>query len=556
MKKRSLIVLSFIATLLLNNFANAGVSLKNGNFFIGYSDLVFSGGLEPKIERVYNSKSSYNGFFGFGWGSDYETHLKISADGSVVMYENGGGSQNRFTPPNMSKADVEKAVDEIIAIKQKSGLSGSALAEEKNRLLTDARYRNDVWQSLYEKKLVKSRELKPGTILTSAKFNYQTLTYTGSGYIRNFENGQVQTFDKQGKLIKWADKNNNYLVFSYDQRGMLSQIRDNFNRTIKLFFNAQGHLEKAVGDGGKVAEYKYNGDELVYSKDAANNEYRYRYSQNQRHNLVEIKYTDNTTFQLGYHDLNKCENVKWVKERDNTVTQYDYTGDCNGGLEHATIVTVRDSEGKEISKTKYTYIEKVKADGERYTYKLIEESDGVKTETTYNECCGLPLEIVRNGEKTSFTYDTYGHVIKKITPTEVTELTYGTKSKKVEKVVKYSKSNPNEVSWVQYTYDDKGNLMTAKNNEGKAVRLVYDHQGRIQAMIDHEKRQLTFVYNEANRPVEIKDPQVGSIKVQYNSYGDIVKVDSAGGRTVASKVTMAFQNLIDLIRPAGVNLGF
>src|SRR4051812_6430939 len=83
---------------LLPAAAHANVSLKNGNFFIGYTDIIYPGGFEPKIERVYNSKTPYNGIFGWGWGNEYEVYLTVSADGSVVVHEYGGGAENRFSP--------------------------------------------------------------------------------------------------------------------------------------------------------------------------------------------------------------------------------------------------------------------------------------------------------------------------------------------------------------------------------------------------------------------------------------------------------------------------
>jgi len=53
--------------------AFAEVSLKNGNFFTGSKDIVYPGGFEPKVERVYNSKTSYKGVFGNGWGNRFDT---------------------------------------------------------------------------------------------------------------------------------------------------------------------------------------------------------------------------------------------------------------------------------------------------------------------------------------------------------------------------------------------------------------------------------------------------------------------------------------------------
>jgi hypothetical protein len=44
--------------------------------------------------------------------------------------------------------------------------------------------------------------------------------------------------------------------------------------------------------------------------------------------------------------------------------------------------------------------------------------------------------------------------------------------------------------------------------------------------------------------------------ISYRNSGEIDKVESSGGRKVASQVSGAFQNLVELIRPAGVSLSF
>lgn len=85
--KKSLIALS-----LMPMMAFGGVNLKNGNFYITYTDIIVPGGdHDLEVTRTYNSKSTDNGWFGFGWGSLYETKLMVSADGSVVVMENGSG---------------------------------------------------------------------------------------------------------------------------------------------------------------------------------------------------------------------------------------------------------------------------------------------------------------------------------------------------------------------------------------------------------------------------------------------------------------------------------
>jgi hypothetical protein len=44
--------------------------------------------------------------------------------------------------------------------------------------------------------------------------------------------------------------------------------------------------------------------------------------------------------------------------------------------------------------------------------------------------------------------------------------------------------------------------------------------------------------------------------VEYTVTGEIKRVDSTAGRKIALQVTSAFQNLLDIIRPAGVSLSF
>ena len=100
----------------------------------------------------------------------------------------------------------------------------------------------------------------------------------------------------------------------------------------------------------------------------------------------------------------------------------------------------RTRQSKRISLSKYEYFVKHKANGEEWQYKMITDIDGDHTETAYNECCGMPLLIKHNTEETSFEYDTKGHVTKKITPTEITELVYDQAVGKVAKVTRYPKT--------------------------------------------------------------------------------------------------------------------
>src|SRR4051812_17273116 len=174
--------------------ALANVSLKNGNFFIGYTDIIYPGGFEPKMERVYNSKTPFKGMFGFGWGNEYEVFLTVSADGSVVVHEYGGGAEKRFSPIAFKSEELEKAVESIGAVAQKAGVAGTAeqLASYKKHLRTDAAFRNDEWEKFRSQNKLQPRQLANNAKLTSNRFSYQFITKTTNGYVRTFDTGKTE----------------------------------------------------------------------------------------------------------------------------------------------------------------------------------------------------------------------------------------------------------------------------------------------------------------------------------------------------------------------------
>lgn len=540
--------------------AQAGVSLKNGNFFMSYTDLAYPGGFEPKVERVYNSKSAFKGSFGWGWGYEFDVKLSTAADGSVVINEYGGGAENVFTPVGFTAAKLDQAVNQLAEASRKAGtIAGgpTQFAAYKQRLKSDVSFRNAEWANLLRLRKVEARKVADGTQFQSVKFTYQYVTKTKEGYVRVFDNGRVERFGEDGKLSRVSDKSGGWIQFTYGKEGRIEKWADNLNRKAFYTYNNQGLIEKIQGESGKVAEYRYNDQaELVSSKDVDGNAYTYKYDSAKRHNMTEIGYSDRTKLQIEYYPIDKKENVKKLVDRDGTVTEYGYDLGTTDKSRFAVSVNVKDSKGKPLSSSSYEYFTKVRASGEEWTQKLVTTLDGDRTETVYNEGFGLPVSIKRAGETVAFEYDGKGRVTRKSTPTEITKLSYDAKLSKVARVDRTPVGKQGKPSWSVFKYDEKANLVTAQNSGGQAVRLFYDPQGRIKTMVDQAKKRIDFKYDENSKPIEIIDPQLGSINVTYNNAGEVKNVDSRAGRKIAMEVTSQFQNLLDIIRPAGVNLSF
>ena len=537
--KKVLIALSLVPMM-----AMGGVNLKNGNFYITYTDIIVPGGdHDLEVTRTYNAKSTENGWFGYGWGSLYETKLVVSADGSVVVIENGSGAQTRFIPKE--SINVDSASKKIVeAMRKKEPMSEASLTALTTRLKNDAELRQ-----AYSKKYNVETKLADGTTLYSNDRGIQNIQKVKEGYKRSNADGRTDFFDNDGKIVRITDKNGYAISFEY-KANQVYAIKDTQAKQILLEWNPDGKIKSASSAGDKKTNYTYDTKgNLVQSMDVGGNSYKYDYDGN--HNLTSITYIDNSKMQIKY---DKNASATEVIERNGESTKYKYDNNPkNPDLHYWTTVTKKPLEGPE-SVNRYEYEIKSKPDGQQYTYRIATETDGLKTETIYSECCSLPLKITRGKEVTTFEYNSKGLLTKKTsTKGEFVQLDYDEKINKITKVV-------NNDGWTTFQYDKIGNLSKAVNSSGKSVLLIYDRLGKITKMIDQEKndeksrRTLSFKYNSMGKPVEIEMEKVGIINVAYDNYGEIKKVESKAGAKMALQVTQAFQSLLSIVKPAGVNL--
>lgn len=535
--------LLIVFSLLFSQFALSGVNLKNGNFYISYTDIVVPGGGQKlEITRTYNSKATDVGWFGFGWGSDFETSLKVSADGSVVIHENGAGGKTRFTPK--SSVDATTAAKKIIeAMKKKTTLSGKAEEELLKRLEGNAELRH-----AYALNFKVESKLAAGTVLYSNQRGMQQVHVTKDGYKRVFADGRHEFFDKDGHLVQIKHKNGYEVKLVYDKNGTLKSIKDSMAKQLYFEFYADGRVKSIWSAGDRKTLYKYKDNDLIYAQDIAGNVYGYSYQKN--HYMTGIIYADKSFMKVSYNPKNFF--VSEVKDRNGETTKYSYESNPKKpDFHYWTLVSKKGYNGKDVT-NRYEYEIKSRPDGSQYTYRILTEINGISTETIYSECCSLPLKIARGKHVTTFEYNGDGLLTKKTsTRGDFVNIEYDKNLKKISKVV-------NNKGSTSFQYDKKGNLIKAWNNT-RGVLLVYDRNGKITKMIDsnskdNSKKTLSFVYNSLGKPVKISIEKVGEISVSYDNYGEIKKVYSKAGHKMALQVTQAFQNLLSIVKPAGVNL--
>lgn len=529
------------------------VSPQNGNLTLKLTDVSYAGGLGLKLERVYNSKTPYRGMFGWGWGTELELYLDVLGDGSVVVHEYGGGAENMFVPASLASAEIDAAVERLVAARRgERALPADSAIGYAARLRDDAIFRSEEWTRLVRAGKLAARALPEGTRLRSLRFGRQEIVRTATGWVRKGDDGKTETFDDRGRLLR-IEKEQSRIELAYDAEGRLTSATDELGRAIRLERDAQGHVTAARGDQGAPVKYRYDarGDLVAV---VAGDEAPMRYDYDARHDLTRIRYPDGDSVVVTYHPPALDENVRSIQRRDGTITRYEYARDGADGLRTVVVATTVEEPGSDepdTSVTRYEYTERRRANGDLWTERVVTTKNGTRTDALYNECCGLPLVVVVGGhDTTTFEYDRAGRITRKESRSELDSLAYDARLGKLARIVRRTRGE-DVARWTNFAYDSAGNLVEAVDHEGKSVKLQYDAKGKIHTMISPDAT-LHFAYNEIGKPVRIELEKVGVLTVAYEPNGEIQKVDSDGGHRVSLAVTQAFQGLLQLVNTKDV----
>ena len=545
-KTTLLIIIGFgILSSLFSANSEAIVDLKNANFSDAWVDLIIPGtGYDLRVERAYNSRTLFNGIFGFGWCSDFETSIEPTPEGNLKYSECGTGAETLYQASGFSEKDIDKTVRTIMEHVRKEGPSPSSTyyTDLDKRLHAESALRGE-----YASKYNITRPIADKTKFFANGVETDFIEKNGNYYSRTTPDGSIQKFKLNGKLEKIYDRNGNYLTLTYDGKN-LRDITDNNGRKITLNYYENGKVKTITGPNGIKTEYKFkNMNDLVYVKAASGNVFTYDYDD--LHNLTKVTFPDKTTKEMTYN-----KNLDWItsfKDIDGCKESYDYKQSSDNPKDHywATVDKICNKAKVLTAKYEFWYEYNTKRTA-KYLKRSKTTENNQTTDSTYNEL-GRPALVVRNGKTSKFEYYDNGLLKRKVAPDGVvTMIKYDNPFKKVSHLSHGNKSS-------DFIYDTKGNLIKANNSDGQRISLVYDPRGRIAMIEDQAHRKVSIKYEERfGKPNIIEREGLGSINVVYNNKGEVAKVSSPAGATVAIQVASTFSNLLDLIQPAGVNLTF
>lgn len=574
----AVIRIALIIGLVFTTFVQAvTVNRLNGGVSVIYVDFSLGGNAIPlELVRTYssltalNEQSGWQGIFGWGWNSPIETTLITTPDKQVLLRDGNSGNTAIFKSekedPKVRDAffeEVKKAYFERTKDKKlsKAELKKMVLPEKiLNRLKTDPQFRAEM-AAKYNLK----GTIPKGELLVSIEYGYQTLQFKNNQWIRD-RDGIRQFFDSQGRLVRSEDRSGFGFEYKYlpGTKNQVDEIHDK-NKTVSLKFKwRQDRIIEVTDNRNRKSRYAYDTfGNLVQVTDSNSQTYIYRYENKKfPHLLTKIEYlSESNARKRVARQLRYDENGLIVMhvDKDGSETTYTYGKNTSDPENNFWTRSTRRIATGGTEETYDEYMIRARPDGTKYLYKQENKQGAASTSILYTACCGKPQQVTRNGQVTQYKYYDNGLLKEKTGPKENLKLEYDPRWKKVSKVVQ----GPLVSS---YEYDGQGNLVRASNSQNQKISLKYDRGGRILEMRDAIGRQIAFQYGDNGKPSVISEKGIGTIKIAYDANGRIKKaetiLDSAQKRKpsdsksqeVVRRVMQGFQQLLDILRPAGESL--
>jgi YD repeat-containing protein len=533
------VVFSFLAM-----SVSAGVNIKNGNFYISYSDhdLTQFNGFE--MMRTYNSKSVEKGLFGFGWGSEIETRLYIIGDGHIIIKEHGSGAPNQFSPVEEDEARITECINQLVKaalIYEDVENNPVSINEFRRKMRSSLEDRFKKWLLYSEEGLLKEPTLSLNEKWISYDLGYQQLLKTKTGFQRTNDDGSYDLFNNKGLFTgRYTAGGRTVYSISYDANNRIAQLKDKAGHIFTFTIDKEGRAATIKSKQG-ISYYWYEGTLLVKTKDVANNTYRHSYDSS--YNMIAIDYTDGTRMLIEYESTTLF--CKKVTDPKGNVTEYQYKTlyDAAGNVNdnhYATLVLSKPKDSTKTDSTYYEYEIKDKPDGSSYTYHFYYNKNGEEFEELNNEECELPIFVRKGTFIDSFTYNNNCITISKVNDTMLVTAEIDTAWNKASRITVVNKKT-NLVRDKTIRYNNSGNpVLIIEGADTTTIR--YSAAQQVTA-INFQQGELLYKYDSFEQLISVTLTGTGVLQFVYDKEGTLLKKESKQGTEVAAKIETVYNEL-------------
>ena len=318
-------------------------------------------------------------------------------------------------------------------------------------------------------------------------------------------------------------------------------------------YNSDGKLVTVAANAKQKGTMEYSNGNLTKSVDAKGFNYSYKYDS--KHNMTEATSQGGTKYLYTYDSMGNPTSLK-VKSNDSLYIDTGATYTANGAYVSQTSdqdgytesYSYNDAKG---TLTKYTdkmgrvtnYTYDNNTDAVTSVSQTLSNGQNVTNSYTYDNY--RLKTISHNGFNYSFAYDNFGNVTQtKVGSQVLSTNTYGNNNGDL-KQVKYGNND-----YVDYTYDDYGNISAISQNGTKNFTWQYDSTGNLYSHEDLVNNQrFVYTYDSTGRLVRQQVLNSSKKNIYSSQYGYDLNnnvsrfTSSAGGVSVTENFEYGKDNL-------------
>jgi RHS repeat-associated protein len=486
------------------------INVANGNMHTSETDIsVPAPGLPLTMRRMYNSRSDFDGMFGYGWRSTYEVRLDEAADGVVTEIDSDGvytyytpDGAGSYTPSSGKFSQLVKNMDDSFTITRKNG---TVYEFDASGVLTQIEDRNGNYLAL-------SYDLA-GVLSQIAHSNGRALTFTSDG------NGHVATItDPEGREVS----------YEYDANGDLESVTDPMDQTMYYGYDTKHNMTVEIDRLGTPSFWEYDDEDRATSN-----------WQNGNVNRVDLDFVDDDTTivtdSLGNettYEFNEYGLVHTITDDDSNVEYIGWDDDMN-----KTYVTDKNGHTTEFDYDAYGNVVQItdpKSAVTSFTYdtqfnQVLTLTDPYLKVTTYTYDSNGNLLTVTDplNNTTTHTYDSYGNVLTtEDSLGNVTLFMYDTYGN----LTRITDALNNET---EFTYDLVGNVLTITDALDNTTTLLYDDLNRNTSVTYPDSTSISFAYDNAGNKISATDAKLQTTLFVYDAFGRMLSVSNPLSETVS-----------------------
>ncbi|UFW64310.1 RHS repeat protein [Rhizobium laguerreae] len=525
-------------TSILAGPAHAIVDMKGANYSDTWTDLEISMKSDRwAVERTYNSRSLFNGIFGFGWCSSWETTLKVNGTGQIKVTECGGGSETVYNAPNFDiQGEMTSQIDLISTEVRR--LRPDLTEKYIENLRAELRV-NDFMREEFLRRMGASYYPLFSTTYVSSDMR-SSVIFNGRQFTRVQGYGRTEVFDDQGRLKRQKTSGGRWITLSYRDNKPVRVSHEDGPYLDLVYREDTAKIAKIKSSEGSEVNYVINFDDLREFTDPSGERVGYDYDST--HNLTRINFSDGSYKALTYN-LEK----DWVlsyRNRKGCVESYTYSLSADDPKNHFWSDVIKHCEGKTTNQSRYEFFHTFGDNGLIYLKAEKFIVNGAVTQFHFDQL-GRPIEVERGDRVTFLSYDPLGRLVLVERADQVEERAYDSSCEGAT-FLERVRRDPVEVNsrvWIaKIKYSSLCQILRLDRSDGVHLSFSYIGTGKVK-IIDENGFAATFDYSygDPSRPSRIEINDFPPWEIRWTDQGEMELTEPT--RPGADKANLALEKI-------------